>query len=694
MVQSMLRSIGMFIDWAVYGIVEVLFQLIMDLSNVEIFSESIIDEFSSRIYVILGLVMVFKLMISFIQMLINPDKMSDKEQGAGNLLKRVVISLALIFLVPSIFDLARQVQGEIIPLIPKVVLGTTVDTTDETTNEKIYNVGRLMAFYSFSPFFTYQNESCNDGSIMGTGADDNQATIFSVASARTHIHEEHNCSTDPDGYKYSYSWPFSTLVGAYLVYVLVSIAVAIAVRTIKLSMCELVAPIPIASYIDPKTSKQTFDKWVSTTLKTYADLFIRLIIVYFVIFVFQVLFSSDIGIMEQILANVGGNLFRKGLVVVFIIVGLLQFAKQAPKFLTDMLGLSGAGDFMGMFKGEGWKALGETGHVAENLVKAPISNWKELSNTVYADGSKPSFWRKVGSSAAGLAGVTGRTAAAIVTGKSGAELTRNPFDNTTKRRDTRIATKNRRLNGYTRELERTDKWRSRMNLSSNDDWAETMYGEYSTLANIASEAGAIGLKKGEEQDYDIYTTLDRSKGLGALFGSNNIKYSALKQIATMKEGDIWDGKVLTSSVINEASDRVKMQQKANKIDFFGQLIRKNDTAAIEVRNKYMDHFRTSPVYNDKKMVDSFADAIFKGSQYVTLEHVTYGTDGKAIITTKTYDRSEFNRKTLIDMAEYNLSNDVVQNAFKNVGEASRNEAQIKAAEAKRRNQSRKEASKS
>ena len=37
----------------------------------------------------------------------------------------------------------------------------------------------------------------------------------------------------------------------------------------------------------------------------------------------------------------------------FIILGLLQFAKQAPKFLTDMLGLKGGGDIASMFKGAG-----------------------------------------------------------------------------------------------------------------------------------------------------------------------------------------------------------------------------------------------------------------------------------------------------------------------------------------------------
>lgn len=132
------------------GLVELLLQLILDLADTQIFSQSVITEFANRIYIILGLVMLFKIIISFIQILINPDKMDDKEQGVGNILMRVVISLLLIVLVPSIFSLARQLQSYIIPIIPKVVLGTEAGSTD---GDMMNTSGRAMAFYSYTAFF-------------------------------------------------------------------------------------------------------------------------------------------------------------------------------------------------------------------------------------------------------------------------------------------------------------------------------------------------------------------------------------------------------------------------------------------------------------------------------------------------------------------------------------------------------------
>ena len=151
---DILRKILIGIDFVVYGLVEQVLQTIVDLSNVQIFTDVAINEFSRRIYIILGLVMVFKVMMSFIQILINPDSMSDKEKGVGNVLKRVVISMALIVLVPSIFKMARDVQGYILPIIPKVILG--IDSGNEVTEPITeHNIGNVMAWYSFLPFFDY-----------------------------------------------------------------------------------------------------------------------------------------------------------------------------------------------------------------------------------------------------------------------------------------------------------------------------------------------------------------------------------------------------------------------------------------------------------------------------------------------------------------------------------------------------------
>ena len=348
--EGIFRGIIGAIDGTIYWFIELLLQLVLDLANTQIFSQSVINEFANRIYIILGLVMLFKIIISFIQILINPDKMDDKEQGVGNILMRVVISLILIVLVPSIFSLARQIQSYVIPVIPKVILGTTAGSIDDENSEEFMSTGgRAMAFYTYTAFFNYSDPSCIDGSIYGTGTDPTAVVVYDIGSAVDHIDD---VCDETGGYKYNHGFPMSTIVGIFLIFMLVQISIAIAIRAIKLGICEFIAPIPIASYIDPKTSKQAFDNWVSTSIKTYLDLFSRLIIVYFVVFVFMTIVSNEN--LSIITANLGGDITRQSLVIVALIIGLLQFAKQAPKFISDMLGVKdGMGDIGAMFKGAG-----------------------------------------------------------------------------------------------------------------------------------------------------------------------------------------------------------------------------------------------------------------------------------------------------------------------------------------------------
>ena len=434
MVIDALRDIGGFIDKAIYWFVELLLQLILDLADTQIFSQSVITEFANRIYIILGLVMLFKIIISFIQILINPDKMDDKEQGVGNILMRVVISLLLIVLVPSIFSLARQLQSYIIPIIPKVVLGTEAGSTD---GDMMNTSGRAMAFYSYTAFFTYNNPECNDGSIYGTGNDPTKVTVYDVPSAVESITDKCDKSSDENGYRYKYDWPMSMIVGIYLVFMLVQIAVAVAIRAIKLGICEFIAPIPIASYIDPKTSKQAFDNWVSTSIKTYLDLFTRLIVVYFVVFVFMIIVADET--FDTILASVGGDTTRQALVVIAIIIGLLQFAKQAPKFISDMLGVKeGMGDIGGMFRGEGWKNIGKSiGTVGSALAVPTGAALTATGNFINKIRNGGKIRSALGSAVAGATSATIHGGVAALQGKKAGEIIKAGHLRATKARQNR-----------------------------------------------------------------------------------------------------------------------------------------------------------------------------------------------------------------------------------------------------------------
>lgn len=106
--------------------------------------------------------------------------------------------------------------------------------------------------------------------------------------------------------------------------------------------------------------------------------------------------------LSVILANVGGDTTRQALVVIAIIIGLLQFAKQAPKFISDMLGVKeGLGDIGGMFRGEGLKgiagALGTVGAAVGSGIGNARYAWQNRDKnhnirSLFSAGARWSCW--------------------------------------------------------------------------------------------------------------------------------------------------------------------------------------------------------------------------------------------------------------------------------------------------------------
>src|SRR5699024_9834917 len=85
---------------------------------------------------------------------------------------------------------------------------------------------------------------------------------------------------------------------------------------------------------------EVFNGWVKACLSTYLDLFIRLIAIYFAIFVIAQM--MDLRFVDAV---TGVETDVNAFVKVFIILGALLFAKQLPKLIEDLTGLKMSGKF-------------------------------------------------------------------------------------------------------------------------------------------------------------------------------------------------------------------------------------------------------------------------------------------------------------------------------------------------------------
>ena len=143
-------------------------------------------------------------------------------------------------------------------------------------------------------------------------------------------------------YAFYYAYIFSTIVGIFVAVIIISFTIDVAIRVFKLAILKLIAPVPIISYIDPKT-QGAFQNWIKTLGLTYANVFIRLAIINFVIFFVKEFSRNGTGInvgSEYGIVRIFANLF--------VYLGLLMFAKEAPKFIFESIGVKKT---QGLFSG-------------------------------------------------------------------------------------------------------------------------------------------------------------------------------------------------------------------------------------------------------------------------------------------------------------------------------------------------------
>lgn len=342
-ITDLIRSLFFLIDKGIYWLVEITYQLFHEIAGLGLLGNESFQKFTGRIYLILGIFALFKIAFALIGMFVNPDSFSDSKTGGGKLVSKVATALILLTLVPTIFQLGYRLQGIVLEnnVLPTIILGSS--TNEEHAKETFENGGKMISTTIFKAFFRPYKDS--EGNV-DFGDCTECKTLYSEESSKVSVSEFGDVLNNPNNekkYIFDYNILISSVAAGLTAFLLISFAFDVAIRSVKLTFLQLIAPIPIIMSIDPKKGTEGLKKWFSTTISTYLDLFLRLGIIYFVVY-----------IMAEITKN-GGNVFTLfkydslgnpvasndiGLfATVFIIMGLLLFAKQAPQLIYDLLGI-------------------------------------------------------------------------------------------------------------------------------------------------------------------------------------------------------------------------------------------------------------------------------------------------------------------------------------------------------------------
>ena len=110
-VWNTIRSLFAWLDSVAYTLFSWVMQLIFDIAAVSAdpaFND-FYDDIQLRIYALLAIFMLFKITVSMLTYLVDPDSMNDKQQGLGKMSIRVVVSLVMFIAFTIVFKFLNTV---------------------------------------------------------------------------------------------------------------------------------------------------------------------------------------------------------------------------------------------------------------------------------------------------------------------------------------------------------------------------------------------------------------------------------------------------------------------------------------------------------------------------------------------------------------------------------------------------------
>lgn len=333
------RYIGAGICNIIYGLIAKIFQLFMIVSQLNILSSDEIAPIYQRVTLILTIVMVFYITFEFVKYVVQPDNMTDKEKGVGNIVTRIIIAIILIAFVPRIFTMAYDVQNKLIKnqVFSKVILGEK--------NIKFDTFGSSFSADVLGVFYSLNSEVCSGSNYDKECREAEQKVTENLRRLR----EDGEVTLIPgitgtknvtlDGEKQDvalirFDGLMAIVIGGFILYLVVLYTIDVGTRYAQLIFLQIMSPVAIIGYISPKKDN-VFSKWLKQCITTYLDLFIRLTIIYFVLLIIDVL--GDSFNSGSLFAGIQGVDGYKTLAYIALIMGLLVFANKAPKMIGELL---------------------------------------------------------------------------------------------------------------------------------------------------------------------------------------------------------------------------------------------------------------------------------------------------------------------------------------------------------------------
>ena len=336
---SPFRAIAVMIDSVAFTLIDQAYNVIVAFSSASLFKDETIQAVMHNTYILIGIFALFRIAMLLVNAIINPDKLNEKGNGLGNVLANLIVMFVLLIMVPILFKEAYSLQETVVNgnYIQKIFLNSnSLDNINPGDTMRSIAIGSLITIdEEAQKQYKAGNCSKNCNKAIESYNDMAKKNNFKFTKLGKYIGVTIKDDNGNTVYVYNYMFVLTFLCGAAITYVLFSFGIDIAVRMVELAILQILAPMFIATYIDPKSAKSgPFHKWLTTVGKTYVSLFIKLAILSLML-----LFIS--------LLNGGLKQDIHGFNKLILLFAILIFAKKAPSWIGGMIGVDGEGSGLG-----------------------------------------------------------------------------------------------------------------------------------------------------------------------------------------------------------------------------------------------------------------------------------------------------------------------------------------------------------
>lgn len=405
--ESALNSLLVYIVSIIYHFVAQIMKLFVVLSEAEILDSSVYMQLVKNFYLILGVGMLFVIAFSLLKAMVDPESSKGTEETTG-IIKKFITSILLLIFLPTIFSFAFSFQSAV---VRQGTIGKIFGNNATVTSNNLKSVGATMANSVFLPFFQPTEEfvenDCNGVNdneclkkikapnyIFKTVLNDSSnlyETVEAVNSGKLSFAAYADYGDNIKDGDVSFNFILALFCGIYMIYVVFSFCLDLGLRYVKLLFYQVIAPIPLFLRIVPNSKiSDTFNQWVKVTITCYLEVFIRLFIIYFGVWLCSVLLNEDNGIFRSNFASGDGvvSLFAN----LVIVLSILTFMKQVPKLIGDAFGFDSSNIKLGL--SEKFGGLLAAGGAVGSLIAskgnplAAIRGWKNGIGNIGAEAKR------------------------------------------------------------------------------------------------------------------------------------------------------------------------------------------------------------------------------------------------------------------------------------------------------------------